>query len=152
MLPIIGVLAVVVAFLFWLVIIRGLSLIRDSQVGIVTRVMGGKPLPEGSIIAVNGEVGVQAYTLRPGLYYRFPLFWRVRKGKVTVVPDDKVGVVTSGRRGTVGSQSSSLSQRYVGTFGYTHTGSQSFEQRRLGTIGRGYAGRKIGSIWAAGNG
>jgi regulator of protease activity HflC (stomatin/prohibitin superfamily) len=76
-------------------LLRGYALIRDDQVGIVTKKMGGKKLPEGRIIAREGEVAVQAYLLRPGLYWRLPIIWRIKKDRVTVVGPNQVGVVES---------------------------------------------------------
>ena len=77
------------------IVIRGLFLIRDDQVGILVKKMLGVKLPEGHIIATKGEIGIQAQTLMPGLYWKFPLVWRIRKVPVTVIPPDKVGVVES---------------------------------------------------------
>jgi|WetSurMetagenome_2_1015567.scaffolds.fasta_scaffold08274_4 regulator of protease activity HflC (stomatin/prohibitin superfamily) len=74
-------------------ILPGIALVGDSQVGIVTRKMFGKPLPEGHIIATKGEVGVQASTLMPGLYWRFPLIWKIEKADVTKIPPGSIGVV-----------------------------------------------------------
>jgi hypothetical protein len=34
--------------------------------------MFGKTMPQGHIIAVDGEVGIQADTLMPGLYWKMP--------------------------------------------------------------------------------
>ncbi len=73
----------------------GTRLVRDNQVGILTRKMGGKPLPQGQIIARNQEVGVLATVLRPGLYWRFPLFWKFETVPVTVIGPDQIGVVES---------------------------------------------------------
>ncbi len=61
------------------IFVSGLALIRDSEVGIVTRLMLGKTMPQGQVIARNGEVGVQADTLMPGLYWRMPLVWKIEK-------------------------------------------------------------------------
>jgi len=78
---------------FLLYCLTGLFLIGAHEVGILTRKMAGKKMPKGQIIAREGEVGVQASTLPPGLYWRFPLFWKVRKIKVVVVPPGQIGIV-----------------------------------------------------------
>jgi regulator of protease activity HflC (stomatin/prohibitin superfamily) len=86
---------VVCVIIMGLFLLRGLALIRDNEVGIVTKKMFGKKLPEGRIIAANGEIGVQAETLMPGLYWRIPVIWKIEKAPVTAVPPDSIGIVES---------------------------------------------------------
>lgn len=86
---------IVAIILFVVFILPGFALIRDNQVGILTKKMLGKPLPEGRIIATNGEVGVQASTLMPGFYWRFPIIWKIERTNIVEVPPGKIGVVES---------------------------------------------------------
>jgi regulator of protease activity HflC (stomatin/prohibitin superfamily) len=77
-------------------IIPGFKLVRDDEVGILTRKMFGKSLPEGHIIATEMDtVGVMAKTLMPGLYWRFPLFWTIEKADVTQIKPNNIGLVES---------------------------------------------------------
>lgn len=85
----------IVLFIGFLFLLIGLALIRDNEVGILTKRMFGKKLPKGQIIARDGEIGVQAQLLMPGLYWRFPLFWKIHKVPVTVINPGKIGCVES---------------------------------------------------------
>ena len=49
-----------VIFIVLMLIIKGFCLIGANQVGILTKNMFGKKMPEGQIIARHGEIGVQA--------------------------------------------------------------------------------------------
>ena len=60
-------------------LIAGLRMVRDDQVGVLTRKMAAKPLPQGHIIARNQEVGIQSTVLKPGLYWRFPSLWKFER-------------------------------------------------------------------------
>jgi hypothetical protein len=73
----------------------GFNLIRDNEVGLVTKNMFGATMSPGQIIALHGEVGVQADTLVPGLYWRMPIVFSVRKASVVEIPPGQVGVVGS---------------------------------------------------------
>jgi regulator of protease activity HflC (stomatin/prohibitin superfamily) len=75
------------------VIIAGLCLIGPNEVGILTKKMFGKKMPEGHIIAHTGEIGIQASTLMPGLYWRMPLIWSISKAPVVDVDNNSVGLV-----------------------------------------------------------
>lgn len=85
---------VAVLFVLWF-IIAGFALVRDDDVGIVTRKMFGPTLPQGQIIATKGEVGVQADILMPGLYWMIPIIWKIEKAPVTKIKPGFLGVVES---------------------------------------------------------
>jgi regulator of protease activity HflC (stomatin/prohibitin superfamily) len=89
------VLCFIVFFIVLLVIVQGFCLIGANQVGILTKNMFGKKMPEGQIIARHGEIGVQASTLMPGLYWRLPIIWSFTKVPVVTVDIASVGIVES---------------------------------------------------------
>ncbi len=84
-----------VVIIVLLVILRGYRLIGANQVGILTKNMFGKKMPAGQIIARHGEIGVQAMTLMPGLYWRLPIIWSFTKVPVVTVDIASVGIVES---------------------------------------------------------
>ncbi|MDW5562909.1 MAG: SPFH domain-containing protein [Methanomassiliicoccus sp.] len=89
---------IVVAVVLVLAIIfaySGLYLIQDDQVGIKRKKMFGKAMPQGHIIALDGEVGIQADTLMPGLYWKMPLIWAVDRVGVVRIGPDSIGVVNA---------------------------------------------------------
>ncbi len=90
-----GIAAGIFALIVLLFIIRGFCLIAANQVGILTKNMLGKKMPPGHILARNGEVGVQAKTLMPGLYWRMPIIWTFTKVPVVTVDNNSIGVVES---------------------------------------------------------
>ena len=79
---------------FWFFVL-GLKLISDDEVGILTKKMFGRKMPPGQIVARNGEIGVQADILMPGLYWRIPIIWKISKWPVTEIEPTEVGVVES---------------------------------------------------------
>ena len=85
----------VVAFIALIFILRGFCLIGPNQVGILTKNMFGKKMPEGQIIARHGEIGVQARTLMPGLYWRLPIIWSFAKVPVVTIDIASIGIVES---------------------------------------------------------
>lgn len=82
----------IIAVIFFL---KGLYLIQDDQVGIKRKKMLGKIMPQGHIIALDGEVGIQADTLMPGLYWKIPLIWTVEKVRVVFIGPDSIGIVNA---------------------------------------------------------
>ncbi len=73
----------------------GLRYIPNSRVGIVEKIWSAKgSVPEGRIIALNGEAGYQDRVLRGGLHARL-WRWQYRMHRVTLVtiPQGKIGYV-----------------------------------------------------------
>src|SRR3989475_12012685 len=70
--------ALVATLVFFL---KGLYLIRAGEVGVLVKRLGGRKMPAGQVIARHGEIGTQAATLMPGLYWRMPLVWSLRRSK-----------------------------------------------------------------------
>jgi uncharacterized membrane protein YqiK len=76
----------------------GLVIIPEDSIGIVSKkfVLVGKnrSMPDGAIIALNGEAGIQADTLAPNTHFGlWPWQYTVKVVKFITVPEGKIGVV-----------------------------------------------------------
>ncbi|MEX1252922.1 MAG: SPFH domain-containing protein [Dehalococcoidia bacterium] len=87
---VLGILAVIL-----LLIVAGGMLIAvgGQQVGILERRYFGQPLPEGRVVAMRNEVGVQARVLQPGLHFMVPFIYVVQKVEMLVIGEDEIGLV-----------------------------------------------------------
>src|SRR5256885_10988696 len=74
-------------------ILKGLYLIRSGEVGVLVKRLGGRKMPPGQVIARHGEIGTQAATLMPGLYWRMPVVWSMRRSKVIQVAENEIASV-----------------------------------------------------------
>jgi len=76
-------------------ILLGMRVIPNDMVGIVEKLWSGRgSLPEGRLIALDGEAGFQAELLRGGIHFGFPIWkFRVHKVRLTSVPQGKIGYV-----------------------------------------------------------
>jgi uncharacterized membrane protein YqiK len=76
--------------------IAGLIVIGDREVGIITKKFSAKSLPQGRLVALDGEAGLQADTLPPGWHFGyFPWQFSVRKESVVVVPQGEIGLIVA---------------------------------------------------------
>jgi uncharacterized membrane protein YqiK len=88
----------VVLYKYVLRFLFGMVIVPEDRIGLVTKkfVLFGsrRELPDGKIIAVQGEAGFQGRTLAPGLYF-WKWFWQydVSMEKFTVIPQGKIGLV-----------------------------------------------------------
>lgn len=78
----------------------GVLLIPDDSIGIVNKrfVLFGshRTLPDGRIVALHGEAGIQADPLPPGIHFLYwPWQFEIEVCKFTAIPEGQVGVVQS---------------------------------------------------------
>lgn len=91
-------LVVLVGYKFVLRFIFGMVIIPEDKIGILTKkfVLFGdnKTLPDGAIMALKGEAGVQVDPLPPGIHWHlWPWQFSVDEGDFTTIPKDHMGIV-----------------------------------------------------------
>lgn len=85
----------IVAFVALIWLISSLHMIPEHQVGLVEKKILGKRLAPGRVVAVNGEQGMQAQTLAPGLHVLMAPFYRVTRVPLIQVPQGQIAMLTS---------------------------------------------------------
>ena len=78
-----------------LVVASGLRYIPNSKVGVVEKLWSGRgSIPDGRIVAMAGEAGIQADVLRGGLHFGLWVWqFRVHKVRLVTIPQGKIGYV-----------------------------------------------------------
>jgi len=90
-LPILAALVILVIFVLW--ILTSFRKIGPNEVGLVTKKISFKKLPEGSIIAFAGEAGYQAELLMPGLRFKLRWIYSVKTFPWVQVPANAIGAI-----------------------------------------------------------
>jgi uncharacterized membrane protein YqiK len=90
----------IVFYKFTLRVFFGMVIIPEDKIGLVTKkfVLFGdnKQLPDGKIIALNGEPGFQADTLAPGLYWGYWVWqYTIDQSPLTTIPQGKIGLLSA---------------------------------------------------------
>jgi uncharacterized membrane protein YqiK len=84
----------------WVFRLFGVVIIPQDSVGVINKkfVLFGshRSLPDGCIIALRGEAGIQADTLAPGIHFGYwPWQYEINVEKFTTIPEDQIGIVES---------------------------------------------------------
>jgi len=84
----------------WVFRLFGIVIIPQDSVGVINKkfVLFGshRSLPDGCIIALRGEAGIQADTLAPGIHFGYwPWQYEINVEKFTTIPEDQIGIVES---------------------------------------------------------
>jgi uncharacterized membrane protein YqiK len=94
----IPILLALILYQYVLRVLFGMVIVPEDKIGLVTKkfVLFGehKALPDGRIVATQGEAGFQAKTLAPGIYFGM-WFWQyeVTMENFTIIPEGRVGLV-----------------------------------------------------------
>jgi len=92
------VLGIIIVFYRYFLKYLGIAIVPENKIGVVTKkfvLFGANPtLPEGRIIALNGEAGYQADTLPPGLYFWYwPWQYNIQLVPLTNIPPGMMGLI-----------------------------------------------------------
>jgi uncharacterized membrane protein YqiK len=91
---VLGVGALIVLGILWYVVTRFLVNIGAKEVGIKERRYMGRRMPQGRVVATDGEVGLQADVLKPGLHFvMYPIERVVQKVPLIEIGADELGIV-----------------------------------------------------------
>lgn len=134
----------ILALLFYKFTLRmffGMVIIPEDKIGLVTKkfVLFGanKTLPDGKIIALNGEPGFQADTLAPGLYWFYwPWQFTIDQSPLTVIQKGKIGIITS----------KDGAQLPTGSILARHVDSDNYQSARAFLTNGGQRGKQVGYL------
>ncbi|HQQ63202.1 MAG TPA: SPFH domain-containing protein [Pseudomonadales bacterium] len=89
-----GVSAVLVLLALWL-LYTSIVIVGGNEIAILERRYLGKQMPNGRVVAMSDEVGVQARTLGPGFHFLIPVLYTATKIPFVVIAEDEIGMVES---------------------------------------------------------
>ena len=89
-----------VFFLFVLVvalvlIYQSVVIVGGNEIALIERRWFGRKMPQGRVVAMGNEVGIQARTLGPGLHFLIPFIYKANKSAFTEILDGGIGLIES---------------------------------------------------------
>ncbi len=93
-LVIVGLITLIGLGVVWYIVTRFLVNIGAKEVGIKERRYFGRRMAQGRVVATDGEVGVQADVLKPGLHFvMYPIERVIQKVPLVEIGADELGVI-----------------------------------------------------------
>lgn len=91
-----GVALLALAFLALVVFLyNSVVIVGGTQIAVLERRWFGRAMPEGRVVAMANEVGIQARILGPGLHLLTPFLYSTEKQPMVVIAENEVGLVES---------------------------------------------------------
>lgn len=76
-------------------IAKSIVIVGGREIAVIERKYFGKKMPQGRVIALANEIGIQARTLGPGLHFLIPFIYVPKKYSFTVVSENEIGIIES---------------------------------------------------------
>ena len=74
-------------------LLNSLVIVGGQEIAVLERRWFGKAMPEGRVVAMSDEVGIQARILGPGLHVLIPFLFKVNKQSLLVIGEEEIGLV-----------------------------------------------------------
>lgn len=77
------------------ILFNSIVIVGGREIAVLERRWFGKSMPQGRVVAMANEIGVQARTLGPGLHFLVPFLYKARKAPFTIIKETEVGIIES---------------------------------------------------------
>ncbi|MET0791460.1 MAG: SPFH domain-containing protein [Polyangiaceae bacterium] len=72
---------------------QSITIVGGRELAVLERRWIGRRMPEGRVVAMRDEVGIQAHILGPGLHVLIPFIYATRKSEMIQIGENEVGLV-----------------------------------------------------------
>ncbi|CAK0765464.1 Band 7 domain-containing protein [Gammaproteobacteria bacterium] len=69
--------------------------VSGNEIALIERRWFGRKMPQGRVVALGDEVGIQARTLGPGLHLLIPFIYKATKSLFSEITEDEIGLIES---------------------------------------------------------
>jgi uncharacterized membrane protein YqiK len=85
----------IVALVSLIVVFKSFVVVGGLEIAVLERKYLGQQLPQGRVVAMHNQVGIQARTLGPGLHFLIPFLYNAKKLPFTIINEMEVGIIES---------------------------------------------------------
>ncbi len=78
-----------------ILIYESVIVVGGNEIALIERRWFGRKMPQGRVVALGNEVGIQARTLGPGLHFLIPFIYKATKSVFTEILEREIGLIES---------------------------------------------------------
>jgi uncharacterized membrane protein YqiK len=86
---------IALAVVLLIILFNSIVIVSGREIAVLERRWFGKSMPQGRVVAMSDEIGIQARTLGPGMHFLVPFLYKTRKASFTVIKENEVGIIES---------------------------------------------------------
>src|SRR5512133_3632157 len=76
-----------------ILIFESVVIVGGNEIALIERRWFGRKMPQGRVVALGNEVGIQAQTLGPGLHFLIPFIYKASKSVFTEILENEIGLI-----------------------------------------------------------
>jgi regulator of protease activity HflC (stomatin/prohibitin superfamily) len=80
---------------FVILLWNSIVVVGGNEIALIERRWFGSKMPQGRVVALGNEVGIQARTLGPGLHFLIPFIYKATKSVFTEILENEIGLIES---------------------------------------------------------
>jgi regulator of protease activity HflC (stomatin/prohibitin superfamily) len=85
----------IIGFIALVLIFKSIVVVGGREIAVIERRYFGKKMPQGRVVALANEIGIQARTLGPGLHFLIPFIYVPKKYSFTFILENEIGILES---------------------------------------------------------
>ena len=85
----------IIGIILLMIIFSSILIVGGKEIKVLERRWFGKQMPKDRVFAMSNEIGVQARTKGPGLYFLTPFIYKRKKEEFIIIDKDEVGMIIS---------------------------------------------------------
>jgi uncharacterized membrane protein YqiK len=74
---------------------NSIVIVSGNEIAVLERRWIGRRMPQGRVVALGNEVGIQARTLGPGMHFLIPFIYKAQKDPFIEIKDGEIGMIES---------------------------------------------------------
>jgi uncharacterized membrane protein YqiK len=78
-----------------ILVYQSVVVVGGNEIALIERRWFGSKMPQGRVVALGNEVGIQARTLGPGLHFLIPFIYKATKSPFTEILENGIGLIES---------------------------------------------------------
>jgi len=78
-----------------ILVYESVVIVGGSEIALIERRWFGNKMPQGRVVALGNEVGIQARTLGPGMHFLIPFIYKASKSYFTEILENEIGLIES---------------------------------------------------------
>jgi uncharacterized membrane protein YqiK len=79
----------------FILVYESVVVVGGNEIALIERRWFGSKMPQGRVVALGNEVGIQARTLGPGLHFLIPFIYKADKSEFTEIKENEIGLIES---------------------------------------------------------
>jgi uncharacterized membrane protein YqiK len=72
---------------------KSVAIVKGTEIAVLERRWFGRRMPDGRVVAMRNEIGIQAHVLGPGLHFLTPFIYSIERRSMLSIGEEEIGLI-----------------------------------------------------------